>query len=180
MDNILSTLNYAEFRMLYQEHQPISDIVLLNLTEETNNKIYKILTLARNYNIYNAYYDFEKNYEYISNFIKQLFELFDSNNEINSEQKELCTAYLLMGYSNYIDTVKYWENFNKLKDIEVPEDSWLWVIREYVRYKLLSYLNSPIANNNSDNFILLREYVELLTKNKIKLKELSAELQTTI
>lgn len=168
--NITSVLEISEFKLHYINLFEIDNTILLEITKNKFNKIYCLLALASESSNFDNH-SYAENYEYAYNFLNQILNLYEV--ELEFEHKQLCLAYLLRNCFKNKDIVEFYNDFNKYKDVEVSEEDWLWVIRETLRYKLLSCLNSPMLNNSKE----MSELINLLKPNKQKFINDFKELQ---
>lgn len=131
-----SNINLYLFVSAFGNHESIDDAVLTALVADSSNPIFDIFLLCPPYS--SRLFTFDEQLKYNIDFVKHVFGLYGF--EATEPIVELCAVFL-MKYFDSSATVC--EKCEEVCGVDVEEDDWLWLIREYVKYALMgSYLRA--------------------------------------
>lgn len=150
---MLNNLEYCEFVADYREGKAVSEDLIASAVRECDKPLFQLLVWCPY--VSRAGITIAEQLKYNLEVVETIAKV--SGEILTEKELKLCSMFL-MGEQGGQESISLFES---VINIDVPENHWLWLIREHVRYSLLN-----IYISNTQETKKIREMVALLQPNK--------------
>lgn len=123
---------YGEFVVLFHRNELIPDTILVDWLSDSHNKTMSLVLSSPQKTCNND--NVEAHYEYNKQLIKQVSNLFDE--PIDDIALGVCAAYMI---SRGGEGTAAYSIYQSALHSEVDSESWIWYIRECIRYTAMAH-----------------------------------------
>lgn len=153
---------------LYTHSKEFTDEQLKAVAESGKNPIYELISIGMNISEPN-HFTWTENVDYVMYYLDRVAQAMDIS--FSNEEKNILLLEMLRRYENtFRDEMA--ELRRSVIDADVEEFSWLWTLRENIRY---IYLGDLLATGPMD-YEKIAEMTAILKPNRDKYEELLHEL----